>query len=232
MLLLAIETATAHSSVVAAEDGAALSAWREVTRQDLCQRLSGEVGQVLSRAGRGFADLNLVAVGLGPGSFTSLRVGLATAKGIAFARGLPLVGVSSLAAMAWQMRASLPGLLCPIIGAKRGECYAAIYRVSEAAVELIEGEFVATPHEIAERLAGRGEPVTVFGEVDQLSADGRAQLGEACHSGPIWPDAAAVAALGAQRYAQRGGDDLASLRPIYVRMSYAEESLHLDLGLR
>jgi tRNA threonylcarbamoyladenosine biosynthesis protein TsaB len=232
MLCLAIETATAHSSVVLAYGNGELAAWREVTHQDLCRRLAAETERVLRQAGRGFADLGLVAVGLGPGSFTSLRVGIATAKAIALARDLPLVGIPSLQAMAWQVRPRITGLVCPIIDAKRGEFYTGLYRITASAPEPIEQEAVLTPRQIGEKLSAVCEPVAVAGEVDHLSPDDRALLGAWCHPDPVWPDAAAVADLAMARYAERGGDDLASLRPIYVRMSYAEESLHLDLGLR
>ncbi len=232
MLTLAIETATSHTSVAVADEGRELSAWREVTGQDLCRRLAGEVHGALSRSGRGFAEVQLLAVGLGPGSFTSLRVGLATAKGIALARDVPLVGVSSLQAMAWQFRSRLSGLVCPVLDAKRRELYAAICRVSAREVEVIEKEFVASPADLAARLALLPEPVTVFGELDQLSPEDRAHLSGLAPPEPAWPDASAIADLGRRRYAERGADEISPLRPIYVRVSYAEESHHLDLGLR
>ena len=120
MLTLAIETATEQAGVVLWEAGRELAAWREVTRQDLLVRLAGQVSQVLSQAERDFEELDLICIGLGPGSFTSLRVGLATAKGLSLAHGTPLVGVGSLAAMAWDFRARVTGLACPVLDARRG----------------------------------------------------------------------------------------------------------------
>ena len=232
MLVLALDTATAHASIALLHRGRQLSAWREKTHQDLCRRLAAEARRVLSQAGRTFPDLGLVAVGLGPGSFTSLRVGLATAKGIALARDLPLVGVSSLEAMAWQARGQVSGMVCPLLDARRGEVYAGLFRLSGEAVERVEEEFVASGADLVARLAALGEPVSVFGEVESLSAADREALGDTVLARPAWPDAAAVAELALSRFASRGGDDLPSLRPIYVRRSYAEEAQDLDLGLR
>jgi tRNA threonylcarbamoyladenosine biosynthesis protein TsaB len=232
MLVLAIETATHHASVVIRDGERELAAWREVTHQDLCQRLAAEVSGALLSAGRGFADLELVAVGLGPGSFTSVRIGMATAKGIAFARGIPLVGVPSLQAMAWGARHDLSGLVCPVTDAKRSELYTALYRVQGDDVQQLEKESVATASDLVARLSGLREPVTVVGEPAMLTGDDVARFGDMIWREALWPDAAAVADMGARRYNQTGEDAVGPLRPIYVRMSYAEESRKLDLGLR
>jgi tRNA threonylcarbamoyladenosine biosynthesis protein TsaB len=253
MRVLAIETATDHSSVILVEDDREVSAWRELTHQDLCRRLAAEAGRVLEKAERPFAELDLIAVGLGPGSFTSLRVGLATAKAFAFALGKPLVGVSSLKAMAWQMRERLPGLVCPIIDARRGEVYAAVYQSGgptvalagqapvlrnsqDASVEPTVPEFVGAPVAVAEKLSKLGQPVTVFGDPSCISDRDAELLAEAGLSvwrdEAVFPDALAVAELGRARFQTAGPEAIAPLRPIYVRKSYAEEAADIDLGLR
>jgi tRNA threonylcarbamoyladenosine biosynthesis protein TsaB len=232
VITLAIETATSHASVALIEGSRELAAWREVTHQDLCQRLAHEARLVLEAAGRSFGDLELIAAGLGPGSFTSVRVGLATAKGFALARDLPLVGVPSLAAMAWQMRDRLSGLVCPIIDARRGELYAGLHRLGSDSVERVTEEWVTTAADLAARLDALDEPAAIIGDAAQLSANDLALLGNRVYAETAWPDAVAVADLAMKRFAAGGGDELGPLRPIYVRMSYAEESRRLDLGLR
>ncbi len=218
-----------------------LRPFRADTQRDLCSRFASEIAAVISRAGRTFDDLDLVAVGLGPGSFTALRVGLATAKALALARDLPLVGIPSLAAMAWHVRDRLPGLVCPMLDARRGEIYAALYRaVQDPAlhdrVEPVLPEFAAGPAALAERLSSAEEPVTLFGQLDRLPA---ADIARALPArAALWsdetivPDALAVAQLARRRFAAEGPDAPASLRPIYVRLSYAEERFDIDLGLR
>ncbi len=236
MRTLAVETSTRNASVVLADDDLELAAWREEAGRDLCRRLSAEIEQVLRAADSDFSRIGLVAVGLGPGSFTSMRVGLAAAKAIAAARDLPLVGVPSLEAAAWQVRDRAAGLVCPILDAGRGELYAAVCRVGATSVEEVEGAFLADARRLVERLLAQGESVTVLGGTDQAAASeigaGLGEAGAVLPGQAVLPDALAVAQLGRRRYDERGGDDIASLRPIYVRMSYAEERFDIDLGLR
>jgi tRNA threonylcarbamoyladenosine biosynthesis protein TsaB len=107
------------------------------------------VHDVMGRAGVGFADLDAVAVGLGPGTFTGLRIGVATARALAKAHGLPVRGVSSLAALA----AGMPdGSRLPLIDAKRGEVYGALFEAGERRWP----PFALPIDELLERLAEAG----------------------------------------------------------------------------
>jgi len=233
--VLALETATEHASVVLAEDDRELASWRAVTRQDLCLRLAAEVTQVLEQAGAESGDVALVAVGLGPGSFTSLRVGLATAKGFCLARGVPLVGVPALEAIAWQVKDRVSRTVCPVIDARRGEVYAALFKVAGAQVVRETEEFVIRPAELGKRLGDLGAPVSLVGQVDRIQSDALAELqGDRIRvlEDPVAPDALAIACIGRQRYLSRPVDEIDSARPIYVRRSYAEERFDIDLGLR
>ncbi len=236
MLTLALDTAVRRASVVLADDDRELASWRADTHQDLCRRLAPEISDLIERAGRTFPDIDLIAVGLGPGFFTSLRVGLATAKAIALSLDRPLVGVSSLAAMAWHARDRLAGLVCPMLDARRGEVYAAIYRASPHRVEQVEPEFVADPSGLGQRLRPHEESVHLFGQMDAIPVDRIVEAvgPRACphRREAVLPDALAVAQLSRRRYTRQGGDDPAPLRPIYVRKSYAEERFDIDLGMR
>ncbi len=240
MHILAIETATDRSSVVLMEDDRELAAWRETTRQDLCRRLAAEAGRVLAAAGVEFPRIDLFAVGLGPGSFTSLRVGLATAKAFAYSLDKPLVGIPSLQAMCRQVQDRFSGTLFPMMDARRGEFYSAAYRPGPALPEAVIPEFVASPEQIAEKIRQAGAPVAVFGQAGRLRAEQIEMIEEAgavILSGEVVPDARAVAALARIRLQSDGPDEpprpgRAPLRPIYVRKSYAEEAADIDLGLR
>ncbi|MBN1459799.1 MAG: tRNA (adenosine(37)-N6)-threonylcarbamoyltransferase complex dimerization subunit type 1 TsaB [Armatimonadetes bacterium] len=233
MLILSIETATEHAGVGLFEDQTERAAWRSDTDRDLCRQLAAQIADVLARGSVCFDELALLTVGLGPGSFTSLRIGLATAKAISLAREIPLVGVSSLDAMSWQQRDATTAL-CPLLDARRGELYAALHRPDAEALATLLPPFLAEPGELLDRLIAHDRPVTILGHLtpDQrevfVSREPQVTLLEA----PVFPDPAAVAALGRQAFEARGADDLAALRPIYVRKSYAEESFDIDLGLR
>jgi len=233
MLVLALETATEMASAALVEDDREIAAWRAEAAGHLCRRLAPEVADLLARSETAFGRLDLIAVGLGPGSFTSLRIGLATAKAFALAHDLPLIGVSSLAAAAWQERLRFQGLLCPAFDARRGDLYAAVYRAGADSMEQVEPEFVAEPERVVAQLARLGEPATIFGRLDPDQAAKVAESGAcALHAEPIFPHALAVAQLGRRRFESDGPDDLASLRPLYLRKSYAEEHFDIDLGLR
>jgi tRNA threonylcarbamoyladenosine biosynthesis protein TsaB len=235
MRVLAIETATERASVALVEDGSERASWRDDTSEDLCQRLAVEVGDVMARAKTSFPQLDLVVAGLGPGSFTSLRIGLATAKAIALAHNVSLVGVSSLAAMAWQMTADLHGLLCPALDARRGDLYAAVYRTGTAGLEQVIAELVAKPDALAAACLELGQRVTVFGQLPPAAIGQLEQIGServAVLPARVLPEAVAVAELGRRRFEAHGADDLPMLRPIYIRKSYAEEEFGVDLKLR
>jgi tRNA threonylcarbamoyladenosine biosynthesis protein TsaB len=135
--------------------------------------------------------------------------------------------------MSWQQRA-LDTDLCPLLDARRGELYAGLYRPESEALRPLLPAFLAEAGELAARLLAHDRPVTVFG---RLTPDQREELEShgprlTVIGDPVFPDPAAVAELGRRALEGRGPDDRASLRPIYVRKSYAEESFDIDLGLR
>ena len=153
MNLLGLDTSTAASAAcVLRADGEAFEVVPEVEElgaapahaRDLLPRAA----EVLERAGLRFADLDAVAVGCGPGSFTGLRIGIATARGLAKAHGLELRPVPSLAALAEGIESHAR---LPLIDARRGELFAAVYDGDGGA--LLE-PFVAAPDAVVERVRG------------------------------------------------------------------------------
>jgi tRNA threonylcarbamoyladenosine biosynthesis protein TsaB len=149
MRILGIDTSTAASAACVLDGDAAHEVVPDPAElfeppahaRDLMPR----VAEAVQRAGIGFEELDAVAVGTGPGTFTGLRVGLATARALAHAHGLELRPVSSLAALAAGIDA--PARL-PLIDAKRGELFAALHDGDEVVWE----PFTASPSELAERL--------------------------------------------------------------------------------
>lgn len=134
-LILNIETSTKNCSVALSRDGVVL-AWRESEEgNDHAAKTAVFVEEVLSEAGRKAEELDAVAVGKGPGSYTGLRIGVSTAKGLAYGLGKPLIAVSPLQAMASETarRASAAGfrqddaVFCSMTDAGRMEVYAALY---------------------------------------------------------------------------------------------------------
>jgi tRNA threonylcarbamoyladenosine biosynthesis protein TsaB len=167
MLLLGLDTATLTltAALVLREGGEdRLLARADVPpptpHSDLLPRLLGEL---LAGAGRSPGDLGGVVVGLGPGSFTGLRIGLATAKGLCYASRIPLAGASSLAAMALAAApdAADGELLVPCLDARKGEVYCGLFRRRGGGVELEGREMALGPEALAARLSG--ERAQVFG---------------------------------------------------------------------
>jgi tRNA threonylcarbamoyladenosine biosynthesis protein TsaB len=134
---LLVESGEAHEVIPAPEELTAPPAHG--------RELLPRVHEVMERAGAGFGDLSAIAVGIGPGTFTGLRVGIATARALAHANGLLVHPVSSLAALA----AGIEGpLRLPLIDARRKEVFAALYDEDRERWE----PFVATPEDVAERV--------------------------------------------------------------------------------
>lgn len=190
MIVLAFDTSSRVVSVALCDDDGVLA--RRDVEATPAEGLLGWVDEVLMAARVARDAIELVAVGTGPGLFTGTRVGVATAKGIAFALARPLVGVSSLVAV--RRAVSADGLM---IDAGRGEVYALG----------AEGTpFLATPEVARARLSGR------------LVAS--ASLGLDLPPAPT-PDAAWIAREARARFAATGRDEVASLEPDYVRPSDA-----------
>lgn len=189
-------------------------------------RLPGALTDLLAATGRKVPDVEGFAVGIGPGSFTGLRIGLATWKGLAYANRRPIAGVSSLAAMALEA-AALPeaagAVLVPMLDARKGEVYVGWYRVAGGIVAPVRAEEALPPDAVAARI-GSGERVLGFGEGYAVHASALAVRLPQLPGAPATPSAEAVGRLAAPRLAGAAFDDQAlfALEPHYVRKSEAE----------
>jgi tRNA threonylcarbamoyladenosine biosynthesis protein TsaB len=163
MTLLTIETSTPAESVAVVRDGAVLAELTESVGRGHTGSLLRAVDEVLGRAGMAAVDLDAVAVALGPGRFSGLRVGLATAKGLAAVTGVPVVPVGTLPALAESVRPR-EGLVATLLDARRGEVYGALFRLGKGRERLLP-DTAASPRGMLEmivREAG-GEPVMLAG---------------------------------------------------------------------
>ncbi len=192
-------------------------------------RLPGALGDLLTAVDRRIADVEGYAVGLGPGSFTGLRVGLATWKGLAYANRRPIAGVSSLAAMALAAAPdAAPGaLLLPLLDARKGELYAGFYRAAGDGLEAVEPEAALPPQALLERVAAlslAGLRPAAFGEGYEAWRDRLAPALPRLRTEVSTPPAGAVARLAAARLGGAAYDApaLFALEPHYIRPSEAE----------
>jgi len=124
-LILSIETATEVCSVCLSQNGAPLALRESTNAQDHAAQITLMIADCFREAGLELAALDAVAVSDGPGSYTSLRIGLATAKGICYALDKPLIAVSTLQAIAWAASVEIPdaNIYVPMIDARRMEVY-------------------------------------------------------------------------------------------------------------
>jgi tRNA threonylcarbamoyladenosine biosynthesis protein TsaB len=225
--VLAVETATPTGSVAVVSDAGVLAELTVGLEFGHSDRLLGAIDRVLREASLDMKDLAGLAVSAGPGSFTGLRIGLATVKGITEAHPLPLAAVSTLEALAWNAPAgALP--VCVGLDAKKGEIYGAIYRwrTSPPGWRPVAGEGAYTPGDLADRAARRrgevillGDGIAAYREAFSRRLGRRARFGE----GPAnQPRAAWVGWIGRGRIAAGEVEDPATLVPRYLRMSEAE----------
>ena len=166
MKVLGIDTSTALLSAAVLDDGRlAAECARESTqsgdrrpgRSNHAEGLIPVIDEVLRRADTDFSSLSLVGVAVGPGSFTGLRIGISTAKGLVYGSDVPVLGVRTLAAAAYRVPAGDGAtFVCPMIDARKGEVYGALYRRAGTAFEcLVEDSLAARRTWPAGGLPGR-----------------------------------------------------------------------------
>jgi tRNA threonylcarbamoyladenosine biosynthesis protein TsaB len=224
MLVLGIETSTPQTSVaLGTEQGVVASASFGGARAGH-ESVIPAVDELLRLGGLKRASLSAVSVGLGPGLFTGMRVGMATAKTVAQVLGIPLVGFASLDLVAFAYRHSRR-LICATIDARRKELFYAFYRTVPGGVARQTPFEVASAQALAAELEARGEDVLLVGNGGLVY---RRQLEEAgIHvevdaGANAFPSAASLVELAIPRLEREEFDRVYDLQPIYVRKSDAE----------
>jgi tRNA threonylcarbamoyladenosine biosynthesis protein TsaB len=235
LLILAIETSTGCGSVAltrgsepAAKVLAEYTLQPEVTH---ARRLLGSVASIMAATGIGWHELAAVAVSQGPGSFTGLRIGMAAAKGIAMAAGVPLIAVPTLDGLAAQvMPVGLP--ICCLLDARKQQVYAGLYRHMAHCWQRTEPFLVLRPEELAQRI---DESTLMIGPGlavcrDELTAHPLACVMEA---GCLHPRAAAIGLCAGRLLAEGTDGEFGEMVPLYVRASEAELNLRtMDKAMR
>lgn len=229
MNVLALDTSSDVGTVAVVSEGFLRAEIAAEGRARHGEQLLIHVERALEAAGLGLGDVGLLAVGVGPGSFTGLRVGLAAAKGLALAEGLPLVGVSSMRALARGLGVGGDAVAAPVVDAHRGEVFVGAFGLRGAGpVSEVMPVFHAPPEEAARRLrqAVSSHTLALCGSGVRRHAKAMAAaLGPGSVVAPaVWdaPRASLVALEGLDRFERAGPDDLVSLEPWYLKPSDAK----------
>ncbi len=224
MPILAIDTATMVSSVAVADKDRLLAELTVQTRLTHSETLLPHVEQALKLAGVEKAALEGVAVSLGPGSFTGLRIGLAAAKAIAYGLDIPIFGIPTTEALAWHY--PVPGVaVVPFIDAQKGNVYSAVYQWQDDGFEEISPVQVYTMEEALELCGAQPVHVLAVGDMAVKRLAGREDLPSNVQVPPphvVMPRAANVAMAGLKRLATGQADSVMNLEPVYIRRSEAE----------
>jgi len=224
MRVLGIDTATLACSVAVTESGKVLADYTLLTKKTHSERLLPLVVALLGDIGLTASDLGGVAVAVGPGSFTGIRIGVATARALGQALKLSLVGVSTLEALASQAD-YFPGLVSPILDARRSQVYNAVFRTG-CGRERLCPDRVLNLEVLLSELAQKGERVLFPGDgVPHHRLEILVALGEkACFPPPegLFNRAAAVARLGQAVLEAGKGVSYPELLPRYIRKAEAE----------
>ncbi len=228
-LILSLDTSTPCSSVALTsgtrQDGEVIAALCLTGKVTHSRRLLSAIDWIMQESGVSWQDINGICISLGPGSFTGLRIGMATAKGLAAAAGKSLLGVSTLDALAAQCVTNR--LICSLLDARKKEVYAAFYRCNlEGLSERCVDPLVLAPEKLAALIE---EPVLLVGDGARVYTEVfQAILQEKYSIAPAVLHTASAASLGiiAGGYLGKGQLlDLAEGVPMYVRSSDAELNL-------
>lgn len=215
MNILALDTSSRHFSLAVAKNGKVLRSRNIVLKKVLSDSIMPAIGGILKKAGLTIDELDGFAVGLGPGSFTSLRVGLSTVKGLAFATGKPVVGVSSLDILA--LNGTGDGQVCVVCDAKRNLVYACLYEKKGTALKK-KSKYLLTDignvlKQVKDDVTFVGDGIPLFRAVIEKAAGIKPQFaGEK----QMYPQARHLAALALERFKAKKYDDAETLVPLYL----------------
>ncbi|MEY8395406.1 tRNA (adenosine(37)-N6)-threonylcarbamoyltransferase complex dimerization subunit type 1 TsaB [Lachnospiraceae bacterium 45-P1] len=224
MRILGIESSSLVASVAIVEDGVTMAEYTANFKKTHSQTLLPMIDSMVELLGIELSTIDAIAVSGGPGSFTGLRIGSATAKGLGLALNKPLIHVPTLDATAYNLYGA-GALICPIMDARRNQVYTGIYRF-EKEFEIVHGQDVMDMGNLIQILNGLGEPVIFLGDgVPVYEKQVEENVSVPFRFAPAHTNrqrAASVAALGAVYFKEGKVETADEHGPDYLRKSQAE----------
>ncbi len=217
MLILSLDTSTAACSVALHNQGILLGSYELFTERTSSAMLTTLLQDVVQQTGYSFEQVDAVAVAKGPGSYTGLRIGVSTAKGLCFALDKPLLAINTLTAMVEQIRFYFPAdhLLCPLIDARRMEVYCALYDTNGQEVQPTSAQII-DESSFQNWLAQ--SPVVFFGDG---AAKCRTVLDKQANAifsdASVVPSARTIGKLATDAFLNGRFEDLATFEPFYLK---------------
>ena len=220
MIVLGMDT-SGYSNAVGVVDGdRVLADFTCEARTDSLEQIVANIDSALEAAGLTLKDVEGIGVGLGPGSWTGIRVGVTVGKMLAFSTGKPVCGVPTLEALAYQARGA-SNLVCAVISVGAGGAvYAACYRPVDKSVNRVGDYYVGDVKGLAGMITDSA--VLVGKDAEQYARTLKQESGIRLEAVEAVPDGAAVASLAARRLERGERDDVLSLTPLYLKESTAK----------
>ena len=222
MLILALDSTAVAASVALTEDDCPLAAFQLENGHTHSGTLLPMVKSIMDVTGHTVDDIDLFACSIGPGSFTGVRIGAATIKGLAYGKGKNVLGVSTLEALAENLMPQ-NALICPVMNARREQVYTALFRGENGVLTRLTPDTALSVEDLEALLEERGEPFYLSGDGAELTRAALRRLVSLPTPALLRAQNAVSVARVAYRAAKKGavGTD-ADLKPLYLRIPQAE----------
>ncbi len=231
MLILALESSAKAASAALCRDGELIALSYQRSGLTHSRTLLPMAEDILRNTETPKETLEAVAVACGPGSFTGIRIGVASAKGLCWGLDIPAVGVSTLEAMAFlALCAGEEPVICPVMDARRSQLYNALFELRGGKPVRLCADRAVSAEELAGELSTLGRPVWVCGDGWQICADAltRRGVGHTVAPEPLRFQSAAGVAMAAADKTPVGAEELL---PVYLRLSQAERERQAKLKI-
>jgi tRNA threonylcarbamoyladenosine biosynthesis protein TsaB len=222
MLILALDSTAVVASVALCRDETPIASFHIKNGNTHSETLLPMVETVLKTAGFSVNDIDLFACSVGPGSFTGVRIGVATIKGLAFGKNKPCIGVSTLKALALNA-VPFDGIISPVMNARRGQVYNALFRYENGSLVRLCPDRALSVLELEAELAKKGEPFALVGDgVEEMIRI--APKTAIARISPLLTDqnAISVAKCAYRAFLDGKSSTDAELKPVYLRLPQAE----------
>ena len=232
MIVLSVDSSTEAASCAVMDENRLLGEITFNYKKQHSVILMDIIDKLLNNVALDISEVEGFVISMGPGSFTGLRIGLATIKGLAQGTGKPFVGVSTLDALAYNM-AYTSGIVCPILDALRGNVYTALYKFEGENLVKIKDYMAISLEELIAMLEAEGQPATFIGDAVPLYREKIMEVLPTARISPVHLNLARAAALGELGIkALKAGhqEDINTFAPVYLRKSQAEREYDKKVG--